>query len=163
MDLAVIKGTMPKRRVSKKELKAPDEVQTRLSKVVNFLLAHRHWVATGLISVILIGSGTYLWQRQRMKREEASSWMLSQALREEGEKTRRELTTVIREESKKTREELGAKIDNVGNIVKEESEKTREVIKEEGEKTRGTFSERFIKLEEEVARIKEALIKAGIM
>ena len=86
MDLAVIKGTMPKRRVSKKELKAPDEVQTRLSKVVNFLLAHRHWVATGLISVILIGSGTYLWQRQRMKREEASSWMLSQALREEGEK-----------------------------------------------------------------------------
>ncbi len=86
MDLAVIKGTMPKRRVSKKELNAPDEVQTRLSKVVNFLLAHRHWVAAGLISVILIGSGTYLWQRQRMKREEASSWMLSQALREEGEK-----------------------------------------------------------------------------
>ena len=80
-------------------------------------------------------------------------------IREEGEKTRE----VVKEESKKTREELGAKIDNVGNIVKEESEKTREVIKEEGEKTRGTFSERFIKLEEEVARIKEALIKAGIM
>ena len=73
-------------------------------------------------------------------------------IREEGEKTRRELTGVIREESEKTREELGAKINNVGNIVREESEKTREA-----------FRERSIKLEEEVARIKEALIKAGIM
>ncbi len=77
---------------------------------------------------------------------------LTGVIREESEKTRQELTGVIREESEKTREELGAKIDNVGNIVREE-----------GEKTRGTFRERFIKLEEEVARIKEALIKAGIM
>ena len=68
-------------------------------------------------------------------------------IREEGEKTRQ----VVKEESEKTREELGAKINNVGNIVREESEKTREAFRES------------IKLEEEVARIKEALIKAGIM
>ena len=96
-------------------------------------------------------------EREKTRRE------LTGVIREESEKTSRELTTVIREESKKMRQELGAKIDNVGNIVREEGEKTREVIKEEGEKTRKTFGEKLIKLEEEVARIKEALIKAGIM
>ena len=97
----------------------------------------------------------------RVIREEGEK--TREVVKEESEKTRRELTTVIREESKKTRQELGAKIDNVGNIVREEGGKTREVIKEEDEKTRETFGEKFIKLEEEVARIKEALIKAGIM
>jgi len=83
MDLTVIKGTMPKRRVPKKELKAPDEVQTRLSRFVNFLFTHRRWIVGGVIAVLLVGAGVYLWQKRQLRLEEEASWLLSQALREE--------------------------------------------------------------------------------
>ena len=69
-----------------------------------------------------------------------------------------ETIKVIGEESEKTREELKS-------IIREESEKTRKEIKEVSsklDKTNELLERRFEKLEEEIERIKKALIKAGI-
>ena len=89
-----------------------------------------------------------------------------------------ETIRVIREESEKTRRELGAKIDRVGEILVEESEKTRGVIREESEKTRkevvgevsgvrsgfvGVLGARLGDIESRLSRMEEALRRAGIL
>lgn len=95
MDHTVYKVAVPKRRVSKKELKAPDEVQTRLSRFVTFLFAHKRWIAGGVIAVLLAGAGGYLWQKRQLRLEEEASWLLAQAMEQEGIGREDKLTEVI--------------------------------------------------------------------
>lgn len=72
---------------------------------------------------------------------------LAGVIKSESENTRKEIVGVIREESEKTRVVIGSKIDNVAAKF---------------DKTNDLLERRFQKLEEEIEKIKKALIKAGI-
>ena len=77
-------------------------------------------------------------------------------IREESEKTRVELGKVIREESERTRKELGEKIDS----AKEESGEKIDLLRTD---LREYMESNLKRMYEEIAEIKEALRKAGIM
>ena len=91
------------------------------------------------------------------------------SIREEGDKTRQ----TVREESEKTRKELGEKIDLVGEKVDKVAEKVDRVgekVDGVGEKVdllRSDLKEymelNLRRIQEEIAEIKGALKKAGIM
>jgi len=85
------------------------------------------------------------------------------AIKEESEKTRKELGGIIREESEKTRVELGTKIDNLGAKIDSAKGEIAEKIDLLRMDLREYIEANLKEIHSKISEIEKALKKAGIM